>query len=189
LLVGEGFVSDRTLRQDIIDELDYEPSIDAANVGVAVKDGIVTLSGNVMSFDQRMSVRDAVLRVKGVKAVVQEIEVVPASAHDTTDEEIARRTVDMLNWNVVIPEVRQGWVHLTGNLEWQYQKDAAESAIWRMPGVVGVSNKIKIVPAAIVVDIKKRIEHAFERDAMLDANTITVNMTDGKVRLEGRVKA
>jgi osmotically-inducible protein OsmY len=188
-------MSDRSLRQDIIDELDYEPSIDAANVGVAVKDGIVTLSGNVMSFAQRMSVRDAALRVKGVKAVVQEIEVVPANVHATTDEEIARRTVDMLNWNVVIPEdkvqveVRQGWVHLTGNLEWQYQKDAAESAIWRLPGVVGVSNKIKIVPAATIVNIKKRIEHAFKRDAMLDANTITVNVTDGRVKLEGHVKA
>ncbi|MBB3146689.1 osmotically-inducible protein OsmY [Phyllobacterium trifolii] len=134
-------MSDRSL--SIIDELDYEPSIDAANLGVAVKDGIVTLSGNVMSFAQRMSVRDAALHVKGVKAVVQEIEVAPANVHATTDEEIARRTVDMLNWNIVIPEnkvqveVRQGWVHLT-RLECQYQKDAAESAIWRLPSV---SNK------------------------------------------------
>lgn len=188
-------MSDSSLRQDIFDELEYEPSIDAANVGVAVKDGIVTLTGNVASFAQRMSLRDAVLRVKGVNAVVQEIEVVPAGAHAVTDEEIARRTVNMLSWNVVVPEntvqveVRQGWVQLTGNVEWQYQKDAAESAIWRMPGVIGVSNNIKIVPAVTPVDIKKRIEAAFKRDAALEAQAVTVSVTGGTVKLEGRVNA
>ncbi|MEK1888398.1 MAG: BON domain-containing protein [Phyllobacterium sp.] len=187
-------MSDSSLRQDIFDELEYEPSIDAAHVDVAVKDGIVTLTGNVSSFAQRMSLRDAVLRVRGVRAVVQEIEVVPAGTHAVTDEEIARRTVAMLNWNVVVPEnavqveVRQGWVQLTGNVEWQYQNDAAESAIWRMPGVVGVSNNIKIVPAVTPADIKKRIKAALKRDAALEAQAVTVSVTDGTVRLEGRLK-
>ena len=195
LSTGEIVMSDSSLRQDIFDELEYEPSIDAANVDVAVKDGIVTLTGNVTSFAQRMSLRDAVLRVRGVKAVVQEIEVVPVGTHAVTDEETARRTAAMLNWNVVVPEnavqveVRQGWVQLTGNVEWQYQKDAAESAIWHMPGVVGVSNNIKIVPAISPADIKQRIEAAFKRDAALEAQAVTVSVTDGTVKLTGRVKA
>lgn len=188
-------MSDSSIRQRIIDELEFEPSIDAANIGIAVNDGVVTLSGNVKTYIERLTAEDAARRVKGVKGIALEIEVTPTGQHRVTDEEIVKRSLSVLKWNTTIPEgsvqveVRKGWVTLKGNAVWQYQKDAAENAIRRLAGVVGINNWVEIKPQTSTVDIKKRIEDAFKRDAELEAKAITVSVVGSTVKLEGRVHA
>jgi osmotically-inducible protein OsmY len=188
-------MSDSSIRQDIIDELEFEPSIDAANIGVAVHAGIVTLTGNVQTYIERITAEGAARRVKGVKGIALEIEVMPTGSHKVTDEDIVQRCLNVLKWNTTIPEgtvqvrVSKGYVTLEGSAAWQYQKDAAESAIRHLAGVVGLTNWIAINPQTSPTDIKKRIEEAFRRDAELEAKAITVSVTNGTVKLEGRVKA
>jgi osmotically-inducible protein OsmY len=136
-------MSDSSLRQDIIDELDFEPSIDAADIGVAVEDGVATLTGHVPTYAQKITVEDVVRRVKGVKGIAQEIEVRPFGTNRTADDEIAKRALSTINWNTAIPDdavqvkVQEGWVTLTGKVEWQYQKTAAADAVRDLAGVVG----------------------------------------------------
>ena len=187
-------MTDSTLRQDIIDELDFEPSIDAADIGVAVENGIVTLSGHVSTYSQKLTVEDVVRRVKGVRGIAQEIEVRPFGMNRTADDEIAKRAVNTINWNTSIPDgavqvkVQDGWITLSGKVDWQYQKTAAASMVRDLAGVVGVSNQIDIRQRASVFDVKKRIEDALKRNAEIEAQAIKVNVMDGgKVRLEGRV--
>jgi osmotically-inducible protein OsmY len=189
-------MNDGTLRQDIIDELDFEPSIDAADIGVAVENGIATLTGHVSTYAQKLTVEDVVRRVKGVKGFAQEIEVRPFGTHRTADDEIAKRAVNTINWNTSVPDgvvqvkVQDGWITLTGKVEWQYQKTAAANAVCDLAGVVGVSNQIEIKQRASTFDVKKRIEDALKRNAEIEAQAIKVNVMDGgKVRLEGRVHA
>jgi len=188
-------MQDTTLRQNILDELEFEPSIDAANIGVAVDDGIVTLTGHVSTYWEKTTAVNLVSRIKGVKGIADEIEVRPAGVHVTTDDEIAKRAVQSIEWNVSIPKdrvqvkVHQGWVTLTGQVEWQYQKIAAGDAVRGLAGVKGISNNIEVTPRPSVSDIKKRIEDALKRDAELEAQAIRVSVLDGKVTLEGKVKA
>lgn len=188
-------MEDTTLRQIILDELDFEPSIDAASIGVAVDGGIVTLTGHVSTYLQKITAEEAVKRVKGVKGIAEEIEVRLAGTNVTADDEIAKRAVNALTWNACIPrdkiqvKVQQGWITLTGKLEWQFQKNAAAEAVRGLSGVTGVSNQIEISPRASVPDVKKRIEDALKRDAELEAKAIRVDVADGKVTLEGKVKA
>lgn len=185
---------DSILKQDIIDELDFEPSIDAANIGVAVANGVVTLTGHVPTYAQKSTIENAVRRVKGVKAIAEEIEVRPFGANRTADDEIARRAVDTIGWNTSVPsgsvqvKVQKGWVTLTGKVEWRYQKTAAADAVRDLAGVVGVQNEITVEAHASVLDIKKRIEDALKRSAEVEAQAIQVHVLDGgKVTLEGRV--
>ncbi len=188
-------MQDKTLRQDIIDELDFEPSIDAAHIGVAVDNGVVTLTGHVSTYAEKMKIESVVMRVKGVKGIAEEIEVRIAGANRTADDEIAKRALNMLKWTNAIPadavkvKVQDGWVTLSGSLEWQYQKRAASESVENLSGVTGVSNKIEIKPRATVSDVKRRIEEALKRDAELDASSIRVNVQDSKVTLEGKVNA
>jgi osmotically-inducible protein OsmY len=186
-------MKDTTLRQDIIDELDFEPSIDAANIGVAVEDGVVALTGHVATYFQKTKVEDAVRRVKGVKGIAQEIEVRLLGSNKTADDEIAKRALNMIKWNTAIPmdvvqvKVQNGWVTLTGDVEWQYQKNAASDAVKGLAGVFGVTNNIDVKPHASAFDVKKRIEDALKRNAEVEAAAVKVNVLDGKVTLEGRV--
>ncbi|RWM04083.1 MAG: BON domain-containing protein [Mesorhizobium sp.] len=189
-------MSDSILKQDIIDELDFEPSIDAADIGVAVDDGIVTLTGHVPTYAQKVKVEDVVRNVKGVKAIAQEMEVRPFGTHKTADDEIAKRAVNTIAWHTSIPggavqiSVQSGWIKLTGKVEWQYQKSAAEDAVRHLAGVIGVTNQIEIKPLPSTHDIKQRIEKALKRNAELEAQEIKVNVLgNGAVRLEGRVHA
>lgn len=189
-------MSDSILKQDIIDELDFEPSIDAADIGVAVDDGIVTLTGHVPTYAQKVKVEDVVRNVKGVKAIAQEMEVRPFGTHKTADDEIAKRAVNTIAWHTSIPggavqiSVQSGWIKLTGKVEWQYQKSAAEDAVRHLAGVIGVTNQIEIKPCPSTHDIKQRIENALKRNAELEAQEIKVNVLgNGAVRLEGRVHA
>jgi osmotically-inducible protein OsmY len=189
-------MSDSSLRQDIIDELDFEPSIDAADIGVAVEDGVATLTGHVPTYAQKITVEDVVRRVKGVKGIAQQIEVRPFGTNRTADDEIAKRALSTISWNTAIPDdavqvkVQEGWVTLTGKVEWQYQKTAAADAVRDLAGVVGVTNRIEIASRASVFDVKKRIEDALKRNAEIEAQAIRVNVLDGgKITLDGKVHA
>lgn len=189
-------MSDSSLRQDIIDELDFEPSIDAADIGVAVEDGVATLTGHVPTYAQKITVEDVVRRVKGVKGIAQQIEVRPFGTNRTADDEIAKRALSTINWNTAIPDdavqvkVQEGWVTLMGKVEWQYQKTAAADAVRDLAGVVGVTNRIEIASRASAFDVKKRIEDALKRNAEIEAQAIRVNVLDGgKITLDGKVHA
>ena len=189
-------MQDTALRELILDELEFEPSVDAANIGVAVDGGIVTITGHVPTYAERTTAEHAVAGVKGVKGIACEIEVRPVGTNFTADDEIARRAVQSLEWNVSVPrdkvqvKVKQGWVTLTGKVEWQYQKSASYGAVQGLAGVKGVINDVDVAPhLATVGDVKKRIEDALTRTAELDAQAIRVEVRDGKVKLEGKVKA
>lgn len=187
-------MTDIDLRQDILDELEYEPSIDAADIGVAVEDGTVTLTGHVRTYAEKREAENIVKRVKGVRAIAQEIEVRPIGAHITADDEIAKRAVSSLTWNSAVPKdqvqikVENGLVSLIGKVNWHYQKYAAEKAVQNINGVKGVTNLIEIKPAVSPSDVRQRIENALKRDAELEAKRIQVHVTDGRVTLEGRVR-
>jgi osmotically-inducible protein OsmY len=185
----------KLLRQYVIDELDFDPSFDSANVGVAVENGVVTLTGHVGSYAEKIAAEKAAQRVKGVHAVAQEIEVRYPEQKKTADDQIAERAVAIIGWDAMVPvdavmvKVQKGWVTLTGNVEWQYQRTAAESAIRRLSGVIGVTNLIEMKPRIQPQNIKAKIMEALKRNAELEADAIRVTVKDDKVTLEGRVKA
>lgn len=187
-------MKDRELKQAVIDELNFEPSIDAADVGVTVEGGIVTLSGHVPTYAQKDIVEQTALRVKGVKGIAQEIEVRPPGMGQTTDDQIAKRAVDTISWNSSIPEgavkvkVQKGWVTLTGEVDWQYQRSAAADAVRALGGVLGVSNQIEIRPHPHTINIKQRIEDALKRTTEIEDKAIAVEVIGGKVILKGTVK-
>jgi osmotically-inducible protein OsmY len=176
-------------------ELNFEPSINAAEIGVAVKGGIVTLSGRVPSYWEKIAAERAAARVSGVKAVANELEVRLPGSSERTDEDIARAAVDTLRWTVLVPQdkikvkVSKGWVTLEGSVDWQYQKSAAEKAVRKLVGVVGVSNLVEVKPAVSKAEVKSSIEAALKRLAEVDANRIRVETEDGRVILSGSVRS
>ncbi|TAY88998.1 BON domain-containing protein [Rhizobium leguminosarum] len=181
--------------QDIIDELAFEPSIDAAHIGVSVEDGIATLSGHVSTYAEKLTAEDVAARVKGVRAVAVEIEVRCVGHRQHADDQIASRAIDIIAWNTALPEgpvhvkVESGWVTLSGELRWQFQRAAAERAVRKLGGVVGVLNLLTIRPCPTVPDVRRRIEDALKRSAEVDAGGISVKVQDDKVVLEGGVRA
>lgn len=188
-------MSDASLRQDIIDELDFEPSVNAAHIGVTAENGVVTLSGHVGSYTEKLAVEKAVKRVKGVQALAEEIKVRFPEDKKTADDEIAARAVALLHWSAVVPEghvmvkVQDGWINISGQVDWQYQRAAAEAEVRRLSGVAGVVNGITIKPRVQPVDIKRRIEDALRRHAEIEAQEIRVSVEDGgRVSLEGHVR-
>ena len=187
-------MSDSALRQDILDELEFEPSIDANDIGITVEDGIVTLTGHVPNYSQRLAVERAVARMKGVKGIAQEIEVRYPGRPGTSDDEIAQRVVSTLKWSTVVPDervkvkVQNGWVTLRGRLDWNFQKTGAEGAICDLKGVTGVSNLIELRPRVSSSDVRKHIVAALHRNATLEAETIKVDVVGNKVTLQGKVK-
>jgi osmotically-inducible protein OsmY len=190
----EVVMDDIRLRQNILDEMEFEPSIDAAGIGVAVHSGIVTLTGHVRTYAEKEAAERVASRVKGVRGIAADIEVQIFGPKATDDDDIARRAVKMLDWNVSVPKdsvqvrVLTGWITLKGQVEWQYQKNAAYDAVRDLAGVVGVSNLIELKPRITAVDVKKRIEDAFQRDAALEADAIKIDVKGGKVILSGKVK-
>ena len=188
-------MKDSALRQDILDELEFAPNIDANDIGVAVEDGIVTLTGHVPNFSQKQAVERAVARIKGVRAIAQGIEVRFPTSESDADDEIARRVLDTLKWSTLVPDervqvkVEDGWVTLSGNLEWNYQKVGAADAIRHIAGVRGVSNAIALAPKPASGDVKKRIEDALRRHAEVEAHNIRVEVSGNKVTLTGTVRA
>ena len=187
-------MDDKTLRQNILDELEFEPSIDAAHIGLAVDNGVVTLTGHVSSYEEKLAAERAVRRVRGVKAIAQEIQVRYHYQLKTDDDEIARRAADVLAWNLVPADsiqvtVEKGWVVLSGKVDWQYQKIAAESAVSKLAGVSGVTNLIELNPQTQPKDVQYKIAAALHRNAQIVAKNIKVSVEDGKVRLDGKVRS
>ena len=188
-------MDDKFLRQAIIDELDFQPNIDPAHIGVAVEAGVVTLTGHVGSYAEKFAAEEAVKHVKGVKAIAQNIEVRYPNDKKTSDDEIAKRAIEILDWDVSIPsegiqvKVQKGWITLSGEVEWHHQKLAAESAMRKLSGVMGVFNQILIKSGIESGDVKKRIEEALKRNAEVEAEQIHVFVSKGAVTLEGKVKS
>ena len=188
-------MDDLELKKNVEAELSFEPSIDAAGIGVAVKNGIVTLTGRVPSYWDKVAAESATARVLGVKAVVNEIEIRLPSSSERTDEDIARAALDALRWNVLVPaeqikvKVSKGWITLEGTVDWQFQKSAAEKAVRKLHGVVGVSNLVDVKPQVSKAEVKSSIEAALKRLAEVDANHIRVETQDGTVTLSGTVRS
>lgn len=183
------------LQQDVLDELQYEPAVDPADIGITTNDGIVTLSGHVKSLAEKWSAVRATERIGGVKAVVDEITVELPSSHQRTDEDLARAVLTALQWDVLVPKdrvkvhVEHGWIILKGTADYRYQLIAAESAIRRLAGVKGITNHIKVKPLAMPFEVKTRIESAMRRAAELDAHGIQVDIRGAKVILRGQVRS
>jgi osmotically-inducible protein OsmY len=188
-------MDDLELKKSVESELNFEPSINAAEIGVAVKNGVVTLTGRVPSYWEKVSTERAAARVSGVKAVANELEVRLPGSSERTDEDIAQAAVDTLRWSVLVPQdrikvkVSKGWITLEGNVDWQYQKSAAEKAVRKLYGVLGVSNLIEVKPQVSKAEVKTSIEAALKRLAEVDANRIRVDTEDGKVVLSGSVRS
>jgi osmotically-inducible protein OsmY len=185
--------TDSQLQHDVIEELKWEPQVDHTQIGVTAKNGVVTLSGFVPDYTQKLAAEKATRRVSGVKAIAEEIEVRFALDPKTSDAEIAQRILDIFRWDITIPndrievKVEHGWVTLTGQVEWKYQKDAAFKAASKISGVKGVTNFIEIHSKPSSADISERIRSAFKRSSSLDANAITVAVEGNTVKLSGRV--
>jgi osmotically-inducible protein OsmY len=185
--------SDHQLQQDVLDELDFDPSVNVAHIGVGANAGVVTLTGFVSSYGEKLAAERAARRVKGVKAIAEEIEVRLPSDKKTADDEIARRAVDILRWRIGFPadrvsiKVEKGIVTLSGDVDWRFQKSEAEAAVHNLSGVAGVANLIRISPPVPVTEVKETIQKALQRNAELDASLITVRTDGSKVLLGGKV--
>ena len=186
--------SDNSLRDDVLLELKWDPKISSASdIAVAVKDGVVTVSGFVPSFWEKDAAEKAVKRVYGVRGIANDIEV--KLFWQRTDPEIARDAVHELESHVSIPAdrikvtVEDGWVRLEGTVDWEYQKSLAQSAMKKLKGVSGVTNKIQVTPKASSAEVKSKIEEALRRSAELDARRITVKIEGSTVKLYGSVSS
>lgn len=190
--------TDAELQQHVMDELKWEPTIHAAEIGVAVKDGVVTLSGSVDSYGKKWAADRAAKRVFGVKAVIEEIKVTLTSSYKRPDKDIAQSATKVLDWNLWVPSdrvkvmVQDGRITLSGDVDWYYQKERAEDAVRHLVGVLGIINSITIkppVPAVKALEVKNRIEDALKRNArlLLAAQKIQVESSGSKVILRGSV--
>lgn len=188
--------SDTQLQRDVVEELKWEPSITEKEIGVAVKDGVVTLNGHVDSYVEKYTAERAASTVNGVKAVADELKVKLPDSHERTDTELAHAVVNALKWDIQVPDdkikttVEKGWVELTGDLEWQYQKWAAEAAVRNLTGVKGVSNMLHVKPKKVsTFEVGQKIRDSLRRHAELDADKITIEAKDGLVTLRGTVNS
>lgn len=188
--------TDSQLHRDVIEQLHWEPSIREAEIGTSVKDGVVTLSGYVDSFAEKWAAVRAVERLSGVRAAVDNLEVKLPSAHVRTDVDIAHAVVSALTWDIQVPNakikstVRDGWLTLEGEVEWEFQRRAAERAVRNITGVKGVSNLIAVKPEHVSpYDVSAKIKETLRRSAEFDADRITVEAHDGTVTLNGTVRS
>jgi len=185
--------SDVQLKADIAAELMWTPGVDATNVGVAVKDGVVTLSGTLATFAEKHAVEQAVRRVAGVLGLALDLEVQLAPNHKRNDSEVAHAALNALSWSVLVPrerikvEVEDGWVTLSGEVDWSYQQVAAEQCVRPLIGVRGVFNKITLKARAIPKDLREQIAAALVRHAHREANHIGIDVQGSVVTLSGVV--
>jgi osmotically-inducible protein OsmY len=185
--------TDSQLQRDVLDELSWEPEVDHAHIGVAANQGVVTLTGHVPSYLQKIAAERAAKRVKGVKAVAEEIEVRFAFDPKTSDDEIAARIVQLFKWDISVPDdriqvkVEKGYVTLTGEVDWNFQKTAAKAAAGRISGVTGVYNAVTVRARVSAGDVRERIMAAIKRSSALDAASIDVSVEGGTVKLRGNV--
>jgi osmotically-inducible protein OsmY len=183
--------TDIQLKQAVLAELTWEPRVNAAHIGVMAKAGVITLSGHVENFEEKYAAEKAVRRVRGVKAIAEEIDVQLPFERERGEDAIAEAAIDRLAWDVSIPrdtimvKVEEGWITLAGEIDWHYQKEAAEQDIRRLSGVIGVSNQTTIKPRVNTKNISDDIVHALHRSWFFDPQTIKVTADGGKVRLSG----
>ena len=189
------FRSDSDIQQDVVSELKWEPSLRNDDIAVGVRDGVVTLGGFVDSYADRYTAERVASKVKGVKALANDIEVRLPSSSERPDPDIARAAVDALQWNISVPsdrikvKVDKGWLTLEGEVEWYYQKEAAERAVRYLRGVKGISNLIAVKARPAPSDVKRRIKDALTRGAEFDAERITVEVDGNTVTLKGTVRS
>jgi len=185
--------TDSQLQQDVMAELQWEPAVHAAQIGVEVKDGVVTLDGEVGSYVEKWNAERAAQRVSGVKALAVEMKVALGDAGKRTDADIARSAQNILSWTSSLPAdavkvmVEGGWLTLSGNVEWHYQREDASNSLRYLSGVTGISNQIGIQPTVAPAVVKADIEAALKRRAVADAKTIGVNVKGADVTLTGTV--
>jgi osmotically-inducible protein OsmY len=185
--------TDSQLQQDVMAELKWEPSVHAAQIGVEVKDGVVTLAGEVSSYTEKLNAESAALRVNGVKALAVDMKVKLSQFGARTDADIAESAKNILGWTSSLPAdaikvmVEHGWLTLSGNVEWQYQRQDAANSVRFLLGVTGVSNQIAIKPSPLAAVVKADIEAALKRRAAADAKTIGVEVKGADVTLTGTV--
>jgi osmotically-inducible protein OsmY len=186
---------DSELQRAVLAELGWEPSVTAAHIGVTAPSGVVTLTGHVESFAEKHAAEQAAWRVKGVRAVAEDIEVRLAFERQRGDEDVAAAVLESLAWDVSVPpgsirvRVEAGWVTMTGEMDWFFQKDAAEQDVRRLAGVVGLSNQVVVRARVEVPDLAERILHALNRSWFFDGNTIKVTAVGGNIRLSGSVRS
>ncbi len=187
--------NDMQIQQDVIEQLKWEPILNAAEIGVSVKNGIVTLSGIVDTYSKKYFAEDAAKKVAGVKAVAENIQVGISPAFRKTDTEIAEAVVSSLKWHTSVPEgkikvkVEDSVVTLDGDVEWEYQRNSARKAIENIAGIRRINNFITIKPLSNPANVKQRILDAFQRSASIDAGVITVDTIGGRVILKGYVRS
>lgn len=187
--------SDSQIQKDVMDQLKWEPFLNASQIGVAVKNGIVTLSGQVDTYSKKLAAENAAKKIAGVKAIAEDIQIGVSPAYSKTDTEIAEAVLNALKWHTAVQEeklrikVENGNVRLEGEVEWEFQRKNAETAIENLTGVSSVMNLITVKPKITASDIKKKITSAFERSATIDAGKITVEVMEGKVTLRGKVRS
>jgi osmotically-inducible protein OsmY len=187
--------TDTAIQNDVREELSWEPSIQAQNIGVTVKDGVVTLTGNVPTYGEKSAAECATKRVSGVRAIAEELVVELFGGHTRDDADIAKAAKNAIDWNSSVPHdqvkviVEKGWVKLSGEVDWYYQSEAAHDAVRFLLGVKGVSNQINLkAPSVSAIEVRGKIETALKRNMMNDSNNIKIVANEGKITLSGKVK-
>ena len=187
--------TDLQIQKDVMDELKWEPYLNASEIGVAVKNGVVTLSGIVDAFLKKRIAEKTAKKVAGVKAVAEDIQVGISPSYRRTDAEIAEAILNALKWNSAVQEekikikVEDGNVALEGEVDWSYQRNSARKSIENLTGVRSVTNLISIKPRLTSMDIKQKISSAFQRSASIHAGKITADVTENRVTLRGKVRS
>lgn len=187
--------SDSQLKIQVEEELDWDPAVKLASIGVEVKDGIVTLSGHLDSYTEKIAAERAAQRVSGVKGMAVEIDIRPLGASNRTDGEIAANATETLRWNAAVPHnsilvmVEKGWITLSGDVDWNFQRTNAEAAVHSLIGVKGVNNIINLKHQVSSVDVKSKIEAALYRSAQLDGKNIKITVNGDTVTLGGKVNS
>jgi osmotically-inducible protein OsmY len=185
--------TDAQIKQDILDELVFQPNIDETQIGVVVDKGVVMLTGVVDDFYKKIAAEKAVKKVKGVKAVAEDIQVKYGSNYQKTDKEIAKAIIAAFEWNTAVPEdditieIRNGWVDLSGEVEFLYQKEATERVAQNILGVKGINNTTEIKTNAEPLEIKEELVKAFNRSALMHAQGISVEVHNDTIKLTGKV--
>jgi osmotically-inducible protein OsmY len=193
MTINNELKTDRELQTSVSDELEWTPEVDSAHIGVSANDGVITLTGEVTTYSDRIAAKDAVLRVRGVTAVADELVITSSYRFTGTDTDLAESVAKVLSWTAGLPEgtikaeVRDHIVTLTGTVDWNYQRDAAARAIERIVGVLWVDNSIQLAARATAVGTESVIRKAFIRDATLDADAISVTIHGDEATLTGTV--
>lgn len=186
-------MEDLVLQRHVLDELCFDPKLDAAHIGVIAENGVVTLTGHVTSYAEKVAAEHAARRVKGVRAIAGEIKVRLPNHKRVADDEIAQRAADILALNATIPRdsiqisVHEGWVNLEGNVDWQFQRAEAQKQVSKLSGLTGIINNIELRPRPPSADIRQQVEEALRRNRQLADRSIMVDVTGNRVILDGDV--